>query len=306
MVFHFFLSLMLLLSSPCIGYQRPAEQISSAVTYELNGGRLGDNLISYVRAKWISYYYKIPLIFLPFKHSDKLALDTLEHQREGTFVNTVEIDKNTVIDPHSSTLYVSTWYSPLRPQWNDQEFLKIVRAHIAPVNPYATVDIPSNCFSVAVHVRTGSGFDNVCIQKQKPQQFPSTAFYIKLMRIIASLYPTQRIYFHIFTDDPKPEKFVCTFQKALSDPRISFGYRKSDTKHTSGVLDDFFAMMMNFDALIRPASHYSMWAERLGHHELILKPAYTYKPGKQGRINNIILLRKTEAGWKKTLLPPAR
>ncbi len=304
MVFHFFLSLMLLLSSPCTGYQRPVEQISSAVTYELNGGRLGDNLISYIRAKWISYHYNIPLIFLPFRHSDQLVLDTLEHQRDGTFVNTVEIDKDTVIDPHSSTLYVSTWYSPLRPQWEDQKFLKIVHSHIAPVNSYTPVDIPANCFSVAVHVRTGNGFDNLCIQKQKPQQFPSTAYYIRLMRIIASLYPMRYIYFHIFTDDPNPEKFVYIFQKAFSDPHISFGYRKSDIKHTSGVLDDFFAMM-DFDALIRPASHYSMWAERLGRHEVILKPAYTYKPGKQGRINNIILLRKTETGWKKTLLPPS-
>src|SRR5665213_983093 len=49
-----------------------------AVTYEFSGGRLGDNLLSYLHAKWISYRHQIPLLYKPFKYSDKLMLDTNE------------------------------------------------------------------------------------------------------------------------------------------------------------------------------------------------------------------------------------
>src|ERR1700742_2068654 len=53
----------------------------SAITWEPNGGRFGDNLLSYSRAKWLSYQYNIPLLYLPFRYSDQLRL----HQNENMY-----------------------------------------------------------------------------------------------------------------------------------------------------------------------------------------------------------------------------
>lgn len=51
---------------------------ASAITYELNGGRFGDNLLSYSRAKWLSYIYGIPVLYFPFPYADQLALSCIE------------------------------------------------------------------------------------------------------------------------------------------------------------------------------------------------------------------------------------
>ena len=47
---------------------------TSTITYELSGGRLGDNLVAYIHAKWISYKHDIPLEYKPFEHSNELVL----------------------------------------------------------------------------------------------------------------------------------------------------------------------------------------------------------------------------------------
>ncbi|HXW85962.1 MAG TPA: hypothetical protein VEK38_01325 [Candidatus Bathyarchaeia archaeon] len=304
MLYHFLCLFLLLTPSHTFSYMRSTKEPSSAVTYQLNGGRFGDNLLSYTRAKWISYREKIPLALVPFKYSKKLVLHTHEQKIDpSSFARTEEITKDTIIDPYSNTLYISTWKSPLRPQWNNKTFLSHMRALIAPIDPISTLNIAHNTVSVAVHVRTGGDYDPTTLKKRKPHQFPPITFYTHLMQLIITLYPHQNIYFHIFTDDSNPEKFIHIFRKKFTDPRISFGYRKEGNNYHSNVLDDFFAMM-DFDCLIRPASHFSLLVEHLGRHELILKPAYTYHAGKQGHIDNIILLKKTENGWEKKLLPP--
>ena len=42
------------------------------ITYELSDGRFGDNLLSYLHAKWISHEKKIPLLYKPFTFSNEL------------------------------------------------------------------------------------------------------------------------------------------------------------------------------------------------------------------------------------------
>src|SRR5579862_7273227 len=51
---------------------------SDAVTYEFTGGRLGDNLLSYLHAKWISHTRQIPLLYKPFPYSSELCLHDIE------------------------------------------------------------------------------------------------------------------------------------------------------------------------------------------------------------------------------------
>src|SRR3990167_8744756 len=55
-----------------------------AITYEFSGGRFGDNLLSYLHAKWIAYQTDIQLFYKPFKYSNYLKL----HENEPLFTFT--------------------------------------------------------------------------------------------------------------------------------------------------------------------------------------------------------------------------
>ena len=49
-----------------------------AITYGFSGGRLGDNLLRYAHAKWVSYKYNIPLLYKPFNLSQLLVIHKVE------------------------------------------------------------------------------------------------------------------------------------------------------------------------------------------------------------------------------------
>ena len=53
---------------------------SSFVTYSLDAGRFGDQLINYMKALWVSCKYDIPLIYHPFSYSDLLELSNAHPQ----------------------------------------------------------------------------------------------------------------------------------------------------------------------------------------------------------------------------------
>src|SRR5438477_11202069 len=53
----------------------------SAITWKPNGGRFGDNLVSYCKAKWIAYMFNIELLYLPFPYSDELMI----HENEKMY-----------------------------------------------------------------------------------------------------------------------------------------------------------------------------------------------------------------------------
>ena len=48
------------------------------LTYDLPGGRFGDQLLSYMHAKWLSYTYDLTLLYKPFIYSEALMVDDEE------------------------------------------------------------------------------------------------------------------------------------------------------------------------------------------------------------------------------------
>src|ERR1700722_18952018 len=60
----------LLLAPQCVA------DTSSAVSYELNGGRFGDNLRSFTQAYWECYKHDLPFLYVPFPGSEELVLHT--------------------------------------------------------------------------------------------------------------------------------------------------------------------------------------------------------------------------------------
>ena len=56
---------------------------AAGVTYTFSGGRFGDNLISYLHAKWVAYRAGVPLLYKPFGYSGMLVMDEEEERFEG-------------------------------------------------------------------------------------------------------------------------------------------------------------------------------------------------------------------------------
>lgn len=168
----------------------------TAVTYLSKkewGGRLGDMLIMYIKAKWVAYTCELPLLCKPFNYYDQLKLSELEQGWNSSYERSYKkkvLCKNIskplheYIDPAYNALYIVHYYFTL-PDWglsqsmydsqeisewseiiNDQCFLDQLKKTIAPRNMLIIRKPPSNMISVAVHIRLGGGFDHPLISRQ--------------------------------------------------------------------------------------------------------------------------------------------
>src|SRR5579872_6901056 len=175
---------------------------NSAVTNVLSGGRLGDNLVSLVHILWVEYKFGIPVLYKPFPYSDQLAIHDRRARYDESlsrrFSKVVELKQNGFIEfqPNSNTLYVIPYfpesmeehrkagYSPeiydnlskgmtrswpyIHIDWNDQAFIKELKSLISPRFPTKKMQVPTDCISVAVHVRKSSGGFDLPLLSETP------------------------------------------------------------------------------------------------------------------------------------------
>jgi hypothetical protein len=275
-----------------------SEACNSAITWEPNGGRFGDNLLSYSRAKWLSYQFNIPVLYLPFKYSDQLMLHeqelmyTPEQMEQFDDIVRIPSIKRYQLLSDNNTLYISHWNADVTIDWFDQPFIEDLKKNIYPRQPLEKVIIPENCLSVAVHVRNGGGFvvDTQQEKERCPLRFVPDEFFIEQIERIMNMFPDQNIYVHIFTDHLEPIVLKRKFEKAINNPRVAFGCREQDNFHSANVLEDFFSMM-DFDCLIRPGSHYSRFVQRLGNNKVVIYPE-SFKTINGKKIINVINIKK--------------
>ncbi len=157
------------------------------------GGRLGDKLMMYVKAKWVAHICNLPFYYKAFPHSDQFAMHDIDIHYSATIAKQYptkqtlrEINspiKQSIIS-EGNTLYIIHYYFHL-PEWgaiqkgydsqeimcwpeviNDQLFRDKLRATIKPRNTIKLVDVPKNKISVALHVRRGGGFDHPLLSIQ--------------------------------------------------------------------------------------------------------------------------------------------
>lgn len=265
----------------------------SAVTYDFSGGRFGDNLVAYCHAKWVAHKHQLPLLYRPFQYSDQLVLHTREQ-----YVYTPEIHKN-FMRTHmfessekkvknqflaQETLFVIPYfpetlqevcddnYHYIKVDWHDPVFIQELRACISPRIPIKPPQIPEGHMSIAVHVRTGAGFDDLNGILGFPLKFPDNSFYIEQIKYIAKEFPDKKMYVLLFTDHTQPAALAQQYHAALNNPRITYAYRTETNNWLSNVLEDFFAMLA-CDCLIRPESSFSIMAEKLGEYKIVISPA---------------------------------
>jgi hypothetical protein len=140
-----------------------------AITYKLNGGRFGDNIVSYSKAKWLSYKYKIPLSFVPFCYSEHLAMSKLEKHIGKNFFKKINISNESELVSYlgkikEDTLFVVAWKTQISKEniylstIRDQKFGAEIKKMLHPLFVEQKIKLPKNMVSVAVHVRKGGGF----------------------------------------------------------------------------------------------------------------------------------------------------
>ena len=148
------------------------QKTKCAITYRLESWRrLGDNIITYCKAKLLSITYGIPFYYKPFPYSDEFVL----HAQE--ILLTPEIEKNyeTIIPVNTmadlenglksdeSILFESNFLT--QTPWlytysrGHPEFEKEIKEKFSLMKPFEPLSKPENVVLVALHVRKGGGFD---------------------------------------------------------------------------------------------------------------------------------------------------
>lgn len=276
--------LLILLPLTCFGNQ-------NAVSFK-SWGRLGDQILDYAHAKWISYKYGIPLLYKPFEYSDQLVLhDVEEHLTQEksklyqhiTLKTLSELEKPTskptlffvthFPDSFDEYLFIRWKSLYVHVDWNDQKFLSMMRKLIKPKQPLKLIHPPKEIISVALHYRNGGGFiyDTDSMKKQLPLRFPADEYYFEQLTTLCHLVNDAPLYIYIFTDHPNPLELKKMFRIRFPSENIQFHCRAKDNKHDKNVLVDVFSMM-NFDCIIRPVSHFSLIASHLGNFKIELCP----------------------------------
>lgn len=281
-------------------------QTECAVTCELDGGRIGDNLLAYLHAKWISYKYSIPLRYRPFQYSDQLMLSVIDKPLTSGYQNQIKLfhGKANGCDPDPnafSTLYEVPWfpesvleleifpnYKPpyFEVDWNDPGFRYEMLQVIKPIKPLKLPNIPKDRIVVGVHVRTGVGHDSPETYKVLPTKFPPHSYYIEQIQKIAEIFKDQPLYVYIFTDYPDPKHISDLFELSVNNSNLKFLYREKGNHHTTNVLEDLFALT-ECDCLIRGESYYSLLASKLKNFRVMITPAGYKFEGDKLTINKV-------------------
>jgi len=241
-------------------------QCERAITYEFNGGRFGDCLSTYCKAKWFAHKHKLKLIYKPFIYSDQLALHTFEtvyaNETLQPFDKIVKVKSETDIlnnkDKH--VLFISNFYSQTPGLYEygiqNEQFGQEIKNALTPIAPMPFIEKPDNSITAAVHVRKGGGFDQPLASEQIykkgeqyadqiwPTKFPPNQYYIDQIKVLKKLVGgNTKLIIYLLTDDPDPKALTALYAEKLNDPLISFIFREQHNSHDSNVVEDFYIMV---------------------------------------------------------------
>lgn len=261
--------------------------------------RMGDNLISYMHSKFLSYKYDVPLIYRPFNHSHNFEFSDSElkiHQIKNFKLITVSNENllecleciRNKKSPQDENIIFEIPYFPedgdktpefihLDIDWKDQNFKNILKKAIAPKYPLELVKPLKDHISIAIHIRLGNGeqCDEHLITCW-PLKSPPLSYYTEQLAKIISLFPEQHFYVYLFTDFDNNQEIIDHFKKYFPSKNIIF----DSNFGKKNLLVDFFSIA-NFHYLIRPLSNFSIAAAKLGDYSIEIEPYVieSVKPG---------------------------
>lgn len=178
-------------------------------------GRLGDQIIGYSKAKWLSYKYNIPFRLIPFANNECLNLSNEQHYTSiSYFLNRVfykifgrivwvdsekdlvdglaQLKGPTRFIAHINTRFyehidcnagldkydyawVSSGIYEIMVKYSD--FAQKLKEMIQPLKKSYKITLSKNIMTVAVHIRKGGGFDLKLIAKQYYKKEPELVKY---------------------------------------------------------------------------------------------------------------------------------
>lgn len=250
---------------------------SSSITYEFSGGRLGDNLLIYINALYLSHKYQIPLIYEEFQYSNFLNLHKInQNEKNKNFKNFRITNENfssfeNLVRTSNDLNFILPFGVDAKIDLNDAYFLNLLKEHIKPIVSLKMIIPPKDTINIAVHVRDGGNFDKPGWHLIHPMKCPDISFYIDAIKEILNSFKEQNIYCYIFTDAINPKAIkdkICSALRAYE--RLQIESRDGCTNYIN-VLEDFFSMS-NFNILIRPFSAFSIAASYLHKFEIICEP----------------------------------
>lgn len=263
---------------------------NDAIAYSLTNGRFGDQLLCYLHAKWLSYYYDIPLLYTPFLYSSELVLSDKEILSNGQafskqiYVNTLtsfENSKNEKPTIYHTSYFAESFFEQMNSSnyfsvdWKDENFRQTVLPLLAPKKELLLICPYDDCISIAIHIREGGSIDTDHTRYYAPYKLPPMCFYIDALKNMIDLFPKRKLYCFIFTDALKPDLLASKLKTLF--PEITFDYRKKGNGPKNNVLEDFFSFF-NFDALVRPDSNFSIIPSLLHDYAVVISPKkFSYK-----------------------------
>lgn len=278
----------------------------SAITFKLNKGRLGDNILNFCKHQWVAYKNNLTLLVPDFQFKESLPLAKLRTSIKNInptyFKNTIYIKSDMQINKNiSQCLYIGNFYLHINGvndpfQWTnlifklsieDPTFGNLLKKMLT---PDCTYTLPyKEITSVALHIRKGGGFDRPLASAQykgsknlisynrklsadqiHPLKFPPEQYYIEQLKMLQR-HLNKKLYVYIFTDDKHPEEIAARIKKHFQNTDIIFDYRTSENSHDQNILLDVF-MMSQFDYLIRSGSHFPWVSQIIGNHKGIIYP----------------------------------
>ena len=185
-----------------------------AVTYRLNGNRLGDNLMAYAHARYLALLNNVPFYYQDFQYSNQLYMHEMhtpiaqapKYDEEKHYPMWPEMghkEENFSLDLTKNILYIipyfpgssveatqlNLWHFDV--DWHNPEFKAILQQEIRPLRPFKKFSFPTDKQCIAVHVRKGGGFDQlfqkikrwtINADKNAPLKFPPDLFYIESIK----------------------------------------------------------------------------------------------------------------------------
>lgn len=267
----------------------------SGITFSASGGRLGDNLVAYLHAKYIAYTYNLEFLLVPHAYFNELELYTNERNfseasHHYSVHKSVSPHQPVIIDPNSNILYVIPYFPDweygqngnqfmLSFDWNDAGFLKEIRRQI---KPKVMLDLPkldNSKINIAVHMRRGGGVDQPLISRlyrqpadiSYPLKFPPIRYYIEQLNKICASCTNIPVYVYIFTDEQDPTSLMNELKSHIKYDDIIFECRARGNAHDLNFIYDMFAMT-KFDILIRPDSNFSVVVDKLHDFLCVIHP----------------------------------
>jgi len=244
-------------------------------------GRLGDHLLSYIGTKALARRYNLHYLYTPFISSDQFVLHDEElcpephHEHFDRVILLRSVQQLERSEAHRKreggrVLYIAAphlrYEGELRGKFREE-----MRRLIAPRGQLASIDMPHDAVTIALHIRTGGDHPpdkRARVRKKSAHKFSRISSAIGVLQRLVPRVARKKVYIHIFTDDSNPARLAQHVASHLDNPDVEIGYRREGNHYDANVLEDLFGMMQ-CDYLIRTQSCFSAVAALLGRHKKV-------------------------------------